>query len=252
MTPLPNLAPSAERPCKICASPAPLYGAIDFNRVCADSDPYQLPPANVLIPYNRCAGCGFVFTASFDSWSHEDFAGHIYNDLYPKIDPHYEERRPAANLTWIRQEFTRMKGRRFLDYGGGNGRLAELMRGEGFGEVVTYDPFEPRYSTLPDEKFDVISCFETLEHVPDPVDTVTRLMGFASPKTIVFFSTLLQPRNFNECGLFWPYVAPRNGHISIYTRQSLALLFGRFGYTVTHLDEDKHIALPPGVMRSIS
>ena len=253
MLSLPAFNPSAERPCKICGQPAPLYGAVDFNRVCADADPCQLPPANVLVPYNRCGSCGFVFTSCFDSWSHEDFAAHIYNDLYIRIDPDYEERRPAANLTWIVQEFGQMRRTsRFLDYGGGNGRLAELMRQNGFNDVETYDPFDQRHSRLPSGTFTFISCFETLEHVPDPVETIARLISLAAPKAVVFFSTLLQPDNFLTCGLFWPYVAPRNGHISIYTPASLTLLFARFGYTVMHLDHDKHVAMPQGVVRTVS
>ena len=65
---------------------------------------------------------------------------------------------------------------------------------------------------------------------------------------LFLFSTLAQPANFNDLGMRWWYIGPRNGHISIFTRQSLAHAFGRHGYKIISLSDNVHLAfrtLPP-------
>ena len=57
---------------------------------------------------------------------------------------------------------------RVLDYGGGNDVLCHTLRANGFKEAVTYDPMVPEHALKPAGKLDLVTCFETLEHLPDP------------------------------------------------------------------------------------
>ncbi len=240
---LPNLTPSGPRLCKICGTEAPLYGAIDFNRFYCDASVPPLEPANLLIAYNRCPHCELVFTSAFDAWSVAEFQANIYNEGYDQIDPDYAGKRPEANLTWMEWLFSANKHRlRFLDYGGGNGYLAALMRNAGFTDSQSYDPLVAGQATLPTSVFDVISCFEVLEHLPDPRASIGELCRLAGGTGVILFSTLSQPPDFLEKGVFWRYAAPRNGHISLYSWVTLKEVFGQFGYRVAFFDNNKLIA----------
>jgi Methyltransferase domain len=59
---------------------------------------------------------------------------------------------------------------------------------------------------------------------------------------ILLFFTLTQPTHFDELGLRWWYVGPRNGHVSLYSRRSLAILFEKSGMRLVSLSDLVHMA----------
>ena len=116
-------------------------------------------------------------------------------------------------LTWI-DELVPLKGKRVLDIGCGGGILADAMARKG-AEVlgidlatkalrvaqlhaleaqtqgVTYR--EISAEKLADEQpgsFDVVTCMEMLEHVPDPASVVRACATLVKPGGRVFFSTI--------------------------------------------------------------
>jgi 2-polyprenyl-6-hydroxyphenyl methylase/3-demethylubiquinone-9 3-methyltransferase len=60
---------------------------------------------------------------------------------------------------------------------------------------------------------------------------------------VVLFATLAQPANFDALGLGWWYIGPRNGHITLHSRESLARLWGRFGFRVGSFSDNTHLAV---------
>jgi len=58
----------------------------------------------------------------------------------------------------------------------------------------------------------------------------------------LLFSTLTQPADFDQLGLRWWYVGPRNGHISLYSRRSLSILFEKNGMGLISLTDLIHVA----------
>jgi 2-polyprenyl-6-hydroxyphenyl methylase/3-demethylubiquinone-9 3-methyltransferase len=226
-------APSSTPPCKICGGDAPLFGVVDFAKQCNSLRPAL---SGTPVYYRQCGQCRFVFTDAFDSWSLAEFRERIYNAEYDAVDPDYRDRRPRANANLIA---TRVKpGMTCLDYGGGNGRLAQLLRQRGF-DAHSYDPFTPGEDDLPAGIFGLVSCFEVLEHVPDPRATIAALASKMSASGVVLFSTLLMP---DDQGVDWWYLAPRNGHISLFSRAALALAWRLVGCRVGSLSDDLHIA----------
>ena len=131
-------------------------------------------------------------------------------------DPH-SEFRPLheinpLRLEWIDRQAT-LAGKRVLDVGCGGGILAEAMAKQG-ATVTGLDMADKALkvaqlhlieSRLPVEyllcsaealvaeraqTFDVVTCMELLEHVPDPSSTVAACARLVKPGGQVFFSTI--------------------------------------------------------------
>lgn len=230
-------------PCKVCRQPAPLIGVVDFSKNCEERRGLRLSISGYPIYYRRCAVCGFLFTEAFDDWTGADFSDHIYNDDYVTVDPDFLGERARANARLVTQLFGRSAGNlSVLDYGGGNGALAATLREAGFAVADTYDPFVPPYDRTPERRYHLVTCFETLEHTPAPMQLATEISGLLGEQAMVIMSTLLQPAAFEQVGLSWWYVAPRNGHVSIHTRESLARMWAAVGLSLYSVSDGLHIA----------
>jgi len=104
-------------------------------------------------------------------------------------------------------------------------------------------------------KFDLVTCFETLEHVPDPVASIGAIVDYVAEPGAVFYSTLTQPDDLNDKGMSWWYVGPRNGHISLFSKQALQVAWGRHGFKTVSFDAGHHLAfrtLPDAWRRTIA
>ncbi|HEX2367501.1 MAG TPA: class I SAM-dependent methyltransferase [Bradyrhizobium sp.] len=239
-----GLRPASQTPisCKICDGASSLYGVVDMHRPC-EIGGVRPPLSGVPVYYSRCAACGFLFTDAFDDWNHDQFKTHIYNDGYIAFDPEYLTKRPSTNATVVASLWAPHKaGMRVLDYGGGNDVFCSVLRAQGFKEAVTYDPMVPEFVAPPDGKFDLVTCFETLEHLPDPVAGVAEIVKHVGEPGAVFYSTMTQPDDFDRQGMSWWYVGPRNGHISIFSKQALAMAWARHGYRTVSFNAGTHLA----------
>jgi hypothetical protein len=234
---------AAPAPCKICQQPAALFGVVDFNRCCKISDGIILPPSGTPVYYRRCGACGFLFTNAFDDWSDADFKANIYNVGYLAVDPDYAKARPRSNAAAVQQLFGAQKTElRVLDYGGGSNVLCSELRAAGFPVATTYDPFVPEYAEPPEGKFNLVTCFETLEHMPDPLAGIGVIVANLADPGLVLFSTLLQPPDFDKLGLNWSYVGPRNGHVSLFSRNALVLAWRGHGCQTASFSDNLHVA----------
>ena len=150
-------------------------------------------------------------------------------------------RRPRHNAAIVTRLLAQAKPTRILDYGGGNGKLADLLRGNGFSDVTTYDPYVPRFDQKPDGQFDCVICFEVIEHSTEPARTLFDITSMLTDSGIILLSTLLQPDDIDSQGLAWWYAAPRNAHVSLYSAASLEALARRAGFQVHSLDQSYHL-----------
>ncbi|MCU7836891.1 MAG: bifunctional 2-polyprenyl-6-hydroxyphenol methylase/3-demethylubiquinol 3-O-methyltransferase UbiG [gamma proteobacterium symbiont of Taylorina sp.] len=118
-----------------------------------------------------------------------------------------------ARLEYIKQRAIGLAGKNVLDVGCGGGILSESMAHEGAhvtgidmgdanltiakmhlyesGEKVTYKKMmvEELVEQQP-EQFDVVTCMEMLEHVPDPGSVISACKKLVKPDGHVFFSTV--------------------------------------------------------------
>ena len=213
---VPGTPPRPPR-CKCCGGGVSAFAELDATRSCEDRRGTVFPPSGRMIAYWRCGACGFVFTADFDALSPAELGALIYNDDYTRADPDFAIKRPtffagilasllAPAAAWID----------VLDFGGGGGTLADMMRARGFARFASYDPYFGD-SALPPRRYDLVTAFEVVEHSRDPVDTFREITALRKSDGAVLFSTLLQPK---AAGPDWWYIAPRNGHVSIHTSRS--------------------------------
>lgn len=122
-------------------------------------------------------------------------------------------------LNWI-DGLASLAGKKVLDVGCGGGILAESMAGRGAtvtgidladkslqiarlhklesGANVNYETISTEdLAEREPESFDVVTCMEMLEHVPDPASTVAACARLAKPGGWLFFSTINRnPKSF--------------------------------------------------------
>jgi 2-polyprenyl-6-hydroxyphenyl methylase/3-demethylubiquinone-9 3-methyltransferase len=216
--------------CKVCGGQVKFFDVVDFNKFCSQVDFYMYGRANVTVTYFRCEICGFLFTEFFDDWSIAEFGRFVYNEDYIRVDGAYAGVRPALDAAKVAKWLNGHTQLRIIDYGSGSGILSEHLRSYGFANVTSYDPFSS--PQRPDGRFDVVTCFEVLEHTTSPKTTLADIASLLDPSGCVIFSTGIQPPDMGRLRANWWYVAPRNGHASIYTLKALALAGQAEGLTL--------------------
>lgn len=225
--------------CKICNSRTELYGVCDFNKNCEERHGVYLPLSGVPVYYEQCTNCGFIFSRLCDDWAADEYEAKIYNSDYPIVDPLFEGGERAQNDADIVMQY--FSPTTLLDYGGGRGHLARTLNTHGF-TAETYDPFFNKQ--LPTEKYKVVTNFESIEHSADPHAFVKDLCSFLATDGFILFSTLavdfLEPRAM-DAAAGASFIAPRNGHISIYTTASISNLFSQYGFNVRSLPQSNFI-----------
>ncbi|OOR98587.1 bifunctional 3-demethylubiquinol 3-O-methyltransferase/2-polyprenyl-6-hydroxyphenol methylase [Haemophilus paracuniculus] len=120
-------------------------------------------------------------------------------------------------LAYISEKANGLFGKRVLDVGCGGGILSEAMAKQGAivtGIDMTTEPlivakqhaeqsgvqidyqqttiekFLENHTACKGEKFDVITCMEMLEHVPDPLSIIQSCKALLKPNGVLFFSTI--------------------------------------------------------------
>ncbi|MCG7971569.1 MAG: bifunctional 2-polyprenyl-6-hydroxyphenol methylase/3-demethylubiquinol 3-O-methyltransferase UbiG [Candidatus Thiodiazotropha taylori] len=131
-------------------------------------------------------------------------------------DPH-SEFKPLHEINPLRlgyiKEFTSLEGKEVLDVGCGGGILSESLAASGakvtgidMGEAplqvarlhLLESGLEVNYERIPVEhlaeerpaSFDLVTCMEMLEHVPDPASVVAACAKLVRPGGQLFFSTI--------------------------------------------------------------
>jgi 2-polyprenyl-6-hydroxyphenyl methylase/3-demethylubiquinone-9 3-methyltransferase len=223
--------------CKCCDGPTAPFASVDANRSCADAAQAAFPPNPERVAYVRCRRCGLIFTDHFDTLSEAEMAARIYNADYVLADPDFLQKRPRhfadmfANV--LRPLRETVQG---LDYGGGNGLFSRTMNDQKF----HFDTYDPHFagSTPPMKRYDIVTAFEVFEHSRHPLETLRKILEYLAPDGVLLFSTQLQPW---PVPADWWYLAPRNGHVSLYSELGLHVLARRCGVYFLSLNGGMHV-----------
>ncbi|MBN6710018.1 bifunctional 2-polyprenyl-6-hydroxyphenol methylase/3-demethylubiquinol 3-O-methyltransferase UbiG [Haemophilus haemoglobinophilus] len=122
-----------------------------------------------------------------------------------------------VRLQYIQQQANGLLGKKVLDVGCGGGILSEAMAKQGATvtgidmtvaplevarlhaqeqglsidyQQITVEEFLQKQTALNAEKFDVITCMEMLEHVPDPLSIIQSCRALLKPNGVLFLSTI--------------------------------------------------------------
>lgn len=220
-----------ELSCEICCSKRISFeGVIDSNRVNNPANPYPFGQSNISISYNKCEDCKFLFSRDWASNSASFFEEKIYNADYKNIvDPDWTENRALQIAPLFGRLLNILKKTvksSVLDYGGGNGLLALLLRENGYSSAVSYDPYTKDNQPPEETEYNVIIAVEVFEHEIFPQRLIKNLDHLLSNDGFIFFTT----KTFRNPTLKDSYVAPRNGHISIFSQKALCELGSQRGF----------------------
>lgn len=230
--------------CPVCARAAELFDVVDFNKNCEENRGLFLPLSGHPVYYARCGTCSYTYAPEFGTWTDQDFLDKIYNHDYIQVDPDYAVHRVLENAQLLNNFFGPYRQYiRHLDYGGGNGKLAALLR-QAQWDSASYDPFPSTDADMDNfGQFNLITAFEVFEHVPDPcvlMENLDKLLQAGDG--LVFFSTAISDGLINARErLNWWYVAPRNGHIGIFSTASLHALASRYRFTYSAMGRSFHV-----------
>ena len=187
--------------------------------------------------YRRCRRCQFVFVAQA-TWLKQAYESAIASSDTGIVVRNLK----LADMTSALIGLAFGTAGRFLDFGGGAGLFVRLMRDRGF-DFYLYDEycaniFAGGFEGRPQERFDLVTCMEVVEHMVDPLAAFENLARCAPA---IVFSTELVPDSGNKPGEWW-YYAPETGqHVSFYTLPALRIIAGHLNLNLASNGANFHV-----------
>lgn len=200
------------------------------------------------IPIKKCKACGLVFLSSFDHIGKESYqnsgmhGGHVDIASWMRDTETDDERRFQYCKTSV-------AGKKVLDFGCGNGgflvksqAVAAEVTGLDLEEALVSHfhalriPFVRSLDALKG-RYDVITLFHVLEHLPDPRATLKELAAYLEPDGRIIIEVpnaddallkLYESEAFSKF-TYWSF------HLFLYTSQTLAELFKQAGAKVEYV-----------------
>lgn len=165
----------------------------------------------------KCYNCGLEYTHPVPSNEILTAFYSQYNDI--RAEPEIVRLNSKKNLREL-SKFGWSPESRLLDFGTGEGVFIELAGNNAFG--VEFRPSNNKRikSTLDeyrDAQFDFITLYGVLEHLPNPMQTFSRLVSMLRDKGLIAVTTV------NAEGSI-PYYYKPPEHLSYWTRKSFEVL----------------------------
>lgn len=181
---------------------------------------------------HQCPSCEAAY------YPEVDWLGEAYSTAISAYDTGIVER--CFDIANVLTAFMLGRSRdRVVDFGGGIGLLARIMRDRGF-NFFSWDPMADYRLPLPTtdrDSSDMVTMIEVLEHLQRPMLECEQL---SNRSRLIFISTHLIPKE----GLHkeWSYLQPESGqHIFFCTRRTLNVMASTMGMEVTSNGKNLHV-----------
>ena len=227
-------------------------GSLSVINECPLNCDCGLEPADIHLPEGsllKCIKCGQLVTSSDVETYHRRFRP--FDESNP-IDPNPSVH--VKRLRRARRHMDRSPGEtRLLDVGCNIGTFLNQARLQGY-RVTGVEPDEKAVQTatesglnvkcgylhdmhFPDEHFDIITLFEVIEHLKDPIGLLKECYRIIRPSGLLFITTgntdSWTVRFLKED---WDYFDLKLGHISFFCSSSIRVLAERTGFNLSKVE----------------
>lgn len=179
------------------------------------------------VSYYRCTETGFIQTED-PYWLEE-----AYSSAITKLDIGLVLRNQnMATITEKLLYYNFDHNKKFLDYAGGYGLFTRIMRDKGYDFYNTdiycqniFAEFQDLSQLPVDTDFELVTAFEVLEHLPQPMNTLESLFDKYDN---VLFSTELVPKELQPIKDWWYFIFETGQHVALYTLEALEFIANKF------------------------
>jgi len=244
-------------PCCLCGSwdAQELYPASERRNGHGSTDLYACTSTafGMCGPIVKCVRCGLVYQSPIPS-------GEEIIDAYDGVvDERYVEERSGRIETFGRDLAAverHERGGKLLDVGCHLGLFLEVARERGW-DVTGVEPshwsveqarkggLDVRHGTLetvhfPDETFDVVTMWDVVEHLPDPLGELKRMHRILRPDGLLALSTMNVDALFPRlAGRRWPWYMQM--HLVYFSRRTLHNMLTKAGYQVIDVTSHRRV-----------
>ena len=227
-------------------------GSLSVINECPLNCDCGLEPVDIHLPEGsllKCIKCGQLVTSSDVETYHRRFRP--FDESNP-IDPN-----PSVHLKRLRRarrHMDRSPGEtRLLDVGCNIGTFLNQARLQGY-RVTGVEPDEKAVQTatesglnvkcgylhdmhFPDEHFDIITLFEVIEHLKDPIGLLKECYRIIRPSGLLFITTgNTESWTVRFLKEDWDYFDLKLGHISFFCPSSIRVLAERTGFNLSKVE----------------
>jgi hypothetical protein len=173
------------------------------------------------VKYFRCTNCKFIEVEKPRYWLKKAYSSPIAD-----IDTGIIRRNLLlSKISAIIFLVFCKKNSKVLDYGGGYGLMTRMLRDIGL-DSYWYDKyaeniFAKKFVINKKSVYEMVTAFEVLEHLNDPIKEVREIIHRFSPKIFLFSTTVHNGKIPDD----WWYFSETGGqHISLYSQKSLNII----------------------------
>lgn len=192
------------------------------------------------VDYYKCSECGLIKTEE-PYWLDE-----AYSEAIADLDVGLVARNMmfVPQVSHLIEKYFDSDGI-FLDHAGGYGLFVRMMRDAGYNFFRQDKYCQNIFAKYFDFKscdiksgFELITAFEFLEHVVDPVQEIDSLLALTDT---VIFSTELQPEKISSSDDWWYFATETGQHITFYTKRTFEYIAALLG--TNYYSDGQHLHL---------
>lgn len=244
--------------CAICEkdSYTVLYKAnFDIGKLDEKTFSARRLPDRVHFQIVRCKTCGLLYSTPVLEYEKLE---NLYKKSFVDYDEHIDNLKKTYGYYLKQLETYGVKKETLLEIGCGNGFFLEEALSQGYKEVYGVEPGRKSAEKAPSHIkkniavemfksglfkknfFDVVCCFQTLDHLPDPNSVLKECFSLLKKGGYVLFLN-------HDAGSFGARLLGERSpiidieHTYLYDKKTMRMIFEKHGFTVSHVENSFNI-----------